>query len=247
MVSDSEPLWTQNTEWVACPFSRGSSRPRNQTGVSCIAGRFFTSWATREAPILNLCMLYIFTVTNFIHGHPSSQYPWYNSNWFTSYSCFCLPTEESQNMSSRNMPVWDRNDFELKAAQRLKRLPAMRETWVRSLHQEDPLEKEMATHSSILAWRIPWTGEPGGLQSTGSQRVRHDLATSLSLLCLKIGFFKFFLPRLLLGGGVKGIWKEAIHAKLTLIFPVRWSKDQVDLLRLLRDQTARSCQFYTNL
>ena len=56
-------------------------------------------------------------------------------------------------------------------AQRLKRLPAMLETWVRSLGQEDPLEKEMATHSSILAWEIPWTGEPGGLQSTGSQRV----------------------------------------------------------------------------
>ena len=59
-------------------------------------------------------------------------------------------------------------------AQRLKRLPAMRETWVRSLGQEDPLEEEMATHSSILAWRIPWTEEPGGLQFTGSQRVGHD-------------------------------------------------------------------------
>ena len=51
--------------------------------------------------------------------------------------------------------------------QRLKRLPAMWETWVRSLGREDPLEKEMATHSSILAWRIPWTEELGGLQSTG--------------------------------------------------------------------------------
>ena len=59
-------------------------------------------------------------------------------------------------------------------AQRLKCLPAMRETWVQSLGQEDPLEKEMATHSSILAWRISWTEEPGGLQSTGLQRVRHD-------------------------------------------------------------------------
>ena len=59
-------------------------------------------------------------------------------------------------------------------AQRLKCLPAMWETWVRSLDQEDPLEKEMATHSSILAWRIPWMEEPGGLQSMGSQRVRHD-------------------------------------------------------------------------
>ena len=59
-------------------------------------------------------------------------------------------------------------------AQRIKGLPAMQETQVQSLGWEDPLEKEMATHSSILAWRIPWTEEPGKLQSTGSQRVRHD-------------------------------------------------------------------------
>ena len=64
-------------------------------------------------------------------------------------------------------------------AQRLKRLPAIQESWVRSLGREDPLEREMATHSSILAWRIPWRHEPGRLQSTGSQRVRHDWATSL--------------------------------------------------------------------
>ena len=59
-------------------------------------------------------------------------------------------------------------------AQRVKRLPAKQETWVRSLGQEDPLEKEMATHSSILAWKIPWTEKPGRLQSVGSQRVRYD-------------------------------------------------------------------------
>ena len=59
-------------------------------------------------------------------------------------------------------------------AQRFKRLPAMWEMWVRSLGREDPLEKEMATHSSILAWRIPWTEEPGELQSTVSQRVGHN-------------------------------------------------------------------------
>ena len=59
-------------------------------------------------------------------------------------------------------------------AQRLKCLPPMRETWVRSLGQEDLLEKEMVTHSSILAWRIPWTEKPGRLQSMGSQRVRQD-------------------------------------------------------------------------
>ena len=69
-------------------------------------------------------------------------------------------------------------------AQRLKHLPAMWEIWVRSLGREDPLEKEMETHSSILAWRIPWTEEPGRLQSMGSQRVRHDWATSLLLFIL---------------------------------------------------------------
>ena len=59
-------------------------------------------------------------------------------------------------------------------AQTLKRLPTMRETWVRSLGREDPLEKEMATHSSTLAWKIPWTKEPGRLQSMGLPRVGHD-------------------------------------------------------------------------
>ena len=59
-------------------------------------------------------------------------------------------------------------------AQMVKNLPAMQETWVGSLSREDPLEKRMATHSSILAWRIPRTEEPGGPQYMGLQRVRHD-------------------------------------------------------------------------
>ena len=59
-------------------------------------------------------------------------------------------------------------------AQMVKNLPTKQETRVRSLGQEDPLEKGMATHSSILAWRIPWREEPGGLPSMGSQRVGHD-------------------------------------------------------------------------
>ena len=58
-------------------------------------------------------------------------------------------------------------------AQMVKNMPAMQETWVQSLLQ-DPLEEGMAAHSSILAWNIPWTEEPGGLQSTGSQKVGHD-------------------------------------------------------------------------
>ena len=59
-------------------------------------------------------------------------------------------------------------------AQTIKSMPVMQETQLQSLDQDDPLEKGMATHSSILAGRIPWTEEPGGLQSMGSQRVRHD-------------------------------------------------------------------------
>ena len=75
----------------------------------------------------------------------------------------------------------------------VKNPPAMQETWVRSLGQEDPLEKEMAIHSSILTWRIPWTEEPGGLQSTGSQRVGHDWVTNtahLELSLIYLGFRK---------------------------------------------------------
>ena len=78
-------------------------------------------------------------------------------------------------------------------AQIIKNLPAMWETWVRSLGQEDPLVKGMATHSSILAWRSPWTEKPGRLQSRGSQRFGHDWATFTltlarfftSVLCLQ--------------------------------------------------------------
>ena len=60
----------------------------------------------------------------------------------------------------------------------VKYLPAIQETWIRSLGWEDPLEKGKSTRSSILAWRIPWTEEPGGLQSMGSQRVRHEGTTN---------------------------------------------------------------------
>ena len=67
-------------------------------------------------------------------------------------------------------------------AQTVKSLPAVRETWAQSLSREDSLEKEMATHSSILAWKTPWMEEPSRLQPMGSQRVRHDWATSLFFL-----------------------------------------------------------------
>ena len=78
-----------------------------------------------------------------------------------------LPLEEADLEISHNLKA-------SLVAQSVKNLPAMQETWFRSLGWEDPLEKEMATHSSILAWKISWTEEPGGLQSIGSQGVRHE-------------------------------------------------------------------------
>ena len=74
----------------------------------------------------------------------------------------------------------------------VKNLPVMQETLVQSLGWEDPQEKEKATHSSILAWEIPWTGEPGGLQSRGLQRVGHNLMTKKQLY--------YFLKINLIGG-----------------------------------------------
>ena len=74
-------------------------------------------------------------------------------------------------------------------AQMVKCLSTTWETWVWSLGREDPLEKEMAIHSSTIAWKIPWTEEPGRLQSMGSQRVKHDLATSLSF-----SFIDYIIP-----------------------------------------------------
>ena len=80
-------------------------------------------------------------------------------------------------------------------AQIVKNLPAMWETQVRSLDREDSLKKELATHSSILAWRIPWTEEPGRLQSMGSQKVRQDQSnqttTSFQELSDVVGSFSF--------------------------------------------------------
>ena len=95
-------------------------------------------------------------------------------------------------------------------AQKLKHLPAMQETRVQSLGWEDPLEKEMATHSSVLAWRIPWREEPGRLQSTGSQRVGHDWATSLLLSSM----FQFFNINGHFQENIKTYWTEQSTIKI---------------------------------
>ena len=84
----------------------------------------------------------------------------------------------------------------------------MQETWVRSLGQEDPLEREMATHSRILAWAIPWTEEPGGLQSMGSQRVGHGLVTKQTNR--KIDSMNGRCLRLSLSEAQALVWKDRI-------------------------------------
>ena len=80
-------------------------------------------------------------------------------------------------------------------AKMVKNLPATQKTWVWSLDRKDPLEKDMAIHSSVLAWRIPWTEEPGGLQSVGSQRVRHDSTTDTDVYMPIYRLFQFVPPQ----------------------------------------------------
>ena len=105
----------------------------------------------------------------------------------------------------------------LTVAQRLKCPPPMRETWVWSLGWEDPLMKEMATHSIILAGRIPWMEEPGRLQSTGLQRVGHDWATSLSFLLEHSLALHFF------GIGMKAITKlDSIFKSREITLPTKF-------------------------
>ena len=85
----------------------------------------------------------------------------------------------------------------------------MQETWVQSLCREVPLQKQTATHSSVLAWRIPWTEEPGGLWSMGSQRVRHDWATNTLVAGGELVFFLCFLE-------IKG-WRGLLVARTTFL------------------------------
>ena len=126
-------------------------------------------------------------------------------------------------------------------AQMVKRLPKMRETWIRSLDGEDPLEKEMATHSSILAWKIPWTEEPGGLQSMGLQRVGHNWATSFfNVLYFTIKRFKngwhhssYVLDT---SDAPKSLWRSSFCPALCvlsrLLIPLS-SYPQISLLKIL--------------
>ena len=103
-------------------------------------------------------------------------------DWATSHKSTILQLKKIIIFKiSHPLKVVKEDSKEYMVAQTLKHLPTMRETWVQSLGREYPQEKEIATHSSTLAWKIPWTEKPGRLQSVGSQRVGHNWMTSLSL------------------------------------------------------------------
>ena len=158
-------------KWVASPFSRGSSWSRDQSWVSCIAGRFFTIWATRE-----VCSNIISHYYRSAHG--------VSHQVLVALLDILQRLKDEQLAQTSTAVKWQSQDLNSNSKMGSpggangKETPLLmqetHETRVSSLGREDPLEKEMATHSSILAWKIPWTEEPGGLQSTGSQRAGHD-------------------------------------------------------------------------
>ena len=230
-------------EWVAFPFFRGSSEPRDWTQVSRIAGGFFTKWATRETQEYwsgqlfsspedlpdpgiewGSLALQADSLPTELSGKPrEKQGNWEEERlkvhqWVVSDLCTkkeetflqfpksvqyrgsqCLvpgpeKKQHHQNLLEMqaagstpglaNYTLWGWSPAicfikpskvtSFPVAQMAKHLPAMWETRVQCLGREDPLEKEMATHCSILAWIIPWMEEPGKLQSMGLQRVGHD-------------------------------------------------------------------------
>ena len=157
----------------------GSSWTRDQTCVSCIGRQILYHWATREAPILScfisnfyikwLVLLWLILWLVLFLENYSLMILSYHDRVITTW----ILRFQRWELLGRLAPILGIRDFPGDAA--VKNLLAVqepREMWVRSLGWEDLLEEGMATHSCILAWRIPWTEEPGGLQSTGSQRVR---------------------------------------------------------------------------
>ena len=141
-------------------------------------------------------------------------------------------------------------------AQLVKNLPVMQETWVQSLGQEDPLENIMAAHSSILAWRIPWTEEPGRLQSMGLQRVGHDWVTFTLCWLYKIGSevseSRSVVSNSLRSHGLYSLWNSSSQntgvgslSLLQAIFPTQGSNPDLPCWRqILYQLSHREAQEY---
>ena len=123
--------------------------------------------------------------------HGSGVFP--DQRWVL---CPCI-SRWTQPLDHQGSPIQEFYNSRFLVAQMVKRLPTMRETWVWSLGREDPQEKEMATHISPLAWKIRWMEEPGRLQSTEFQRVRHDWATSLSFFLHDLLMHKIEIDKIL--------------------------------------------------
>ena len=146
-----------------------------------------SSWCCEELDTTKwLNWTYWLSSEAYLQGHhecwQSSSSTGYISHWLLLCNSLHVYISTASHSQGRKRYHYYRQRASL-VAQLLKNLPALQETWVRSLWslgQEDPLEKEMATHSSTLAWKIPWTEKPGGLQSMGSQRAGHNWVTSLS-------------------------------------------------------------------
>ena len=164
-------------EWVAILFFRGFSKPRDQMQVSCIINGFFTIWAVREA------LHFPFGFQKYFKGIPSLCFL---RNWpIVLFLVYQAPKGLLQFSSMYKASL---------VAQLVKNPTAMQETWAQSLGWEDPLEKGMATHCSILGWRIPWTEEPCRLQSMGLQRVRHDWMINTLLDLNPVHFYMILVP-----------------------------------------------------
>ena len=208
-------------EWVVISFSRGSPWPMDQTWVSHIAGRRFTIWATREVcdwtffksgtwesfKTFSFSLLHIQKLiktyklhTRYIHRvlfislslqpSPLTKTP---TRVSTQQHHISGRTLNSQHIKFSIPHAWNFPAWTCLVAQTVKCLPTMCKPRVQSLGWEDPLEKEMATHSSTLAWKIPWMEEPDSLQSMGSQRVGHDGVTKLKLMLEIVLTTLFFL------------------------------------------------------
>ena len=185
VVSDSSQLHGLQPTRLLCPWDF----PGKSTGVGCHCLLRSMVLALGLSYIAFITLRYVPSLPTMLRVLMISVY-WVMANafsasfemiiWYLSFSLLLL--------YSTLLDLWMLIYFCIRG----KRLPGMQETRVRSLGQEDPLEKEMATHSSTLVWRIPWREEPGRLQSMGLQRVGHDWAEWLHSLMILLMYCWFF-------------------------------------------------------
>ena len=161
-------------EWIAIPFLQGIFPTQGSNSGLLHTGRFFTIWVTREARSIPKRKY------RYRWGSHQRSYPSHSTGKESAYNAgdpSLIPASERSPGEGIGYPL--QYSWISLVAQMVMNPPTMWETWVWSLGKEDPLEKGMATQSSILAWRIPWSEEPGRLQSMGSQKSRIRLSTHI--------------------------------------------------------------------